>query len=72
MQIMCVNDKGLGPVGPRLVYGSIYSVSEARKDLYGLKETGANVYYLKSRFIPLSSIDETEMERNYNIETQKA
>lgn len=68
MRVICVNDKGLGPVGPRLVYGSIYSISETRRDLYGLKETGMDVFYLKSRFIPLSSIDETEMERNYKTE----
>lgn len=60
------------------VEGEVYTVvEECEGDSYVLAElrnnkNGSIAAFLKRRFIPLSSIDETEMERNYNIETQKA
>jgi len=34
--------------------------------------SGFRIHWLKSRIIPLSNIDETEMHREYNSQTTKA
>lgn len=53
----------------KLVEGGLYTVIDTPHPIgYELKEIKTpNPYgFLASRFIPLSSIDETEMERNYS------
>lgn len=61
---------------PRLVIGAIYTaVKEFDQEvngvifqLYELEEMGPQYGYGRSNFSPLSSIDETEFERNYKTE----
>ena len=78
MKVMCIdNSCKLGAQnGDLLQYGSIYTVVDERicsfglyvgHLVYDLAEVSPERYqFLASRFIPISNIDETEMERNYN------
>jgi hypothetical protein len=78
-EVICIKqgkweaDDGADSVGPK--YGEVCTVIDVRKErYYVLKEyqfnpfDGARDAFLKKWFIPLSSIDETEMERNYKTE----
>ena len=82
MKVMCINDKLINGQQHRILrYGEFYSPigegvidgidsylmdwgGSSYNELTGKLTGGA--YYSKSRFIPISEISETEMERNYN------
>lgn len=74
MKVLCIDDNGVS----RLIsYGVIYTVQCVIEDkYYRLEEilfnpfTGGIAGFDKSRFIPISDISETEMERNYNFKTE--
>lgn len=73
---MCINANGLGPDGPRIVFGQIYGVlTESNPDgcglCYALTEFGEDIYFRADRFVPLSDINEEEMEREYKILTHE-
>ena len=68
MKVMCIDARQILDPVPELKEGAIYTAKQDpnHEDQYSIFETGKN--YLKKRFIPLSEIDETEFERNYNYQ----
>ena len=79
------SDKVLGCCHIYLRYGRVYEAIGEQTDaegdecyiIAGMPPTVLNsgvfnslALYLKSRFIPISDISETEMERNYNFKTE--
>lgn len=74
MEVLCIDNKpGYNGHAALLRVGEKYIVSQSdHPDGYfveGLLRhpiTGREISFKKSRFIPISEIDETEMERNYN------
>lgn len=69
MKVLCIDDSNL-EYG-FLKYGDVYTVIGEENHMglicYFLEEI-VGESYVKTRFIPLSEIDETEFERNYNKE----
>jgi len=79
MKVLCISDEIKTDFDklPPLSVGEIYNVVKETKhqiwEFYMFSElnvNGYNCWYCKDNFIPLSSIDETEFERNYKTETQ--
>lgn len=78
MRVICIDDRPGIETGetPPFKSGDILNAMQSvtYKDCYNISEhlfseDGKSLKsWLKSRFIPLSSIDETEFERNYNKE----
>lgn len=79
MKVMCINTTNVGHDGPKLQYLETYHTDgQPANDLLDLHwcliefpelATDGNRYgYLKSRFIPLSTIDETELIRERKTE----
>jgi len=80
MRVICINNKKLPPYNedcPELIEGNEYNAFEVigrpfeydiENHLYDPKD-GVRCGYLKSRFIPLSNIDETEL-RNINTKEE--
>lgn len=78
MEVLCINNKN-GRDSKRLIIeelseGSVYSAKECPffSDCYLIAGISIqyggflNISYVKARFIPLSSIDENEFERDYS------
>ena len=79
MRVICVDAKGRPGDHPTgvLKEGGCYKVvdekmargTDGRRAMcYVLEEFGPLMGFEKDRFVPLSSIDETQFERNYNKE----
>lgn len=58
--------------GEEVIEGEKYIASQSvmYDDCYSIHGKPSYCHYLKSRFIPISDISETEMERNYNFKTE--
>lgn len=75
MKVICVQDKNQDGNKTQLTVGETYTASQCsvypgNYDIHELPMwNGRAVSYRKYCFIPLSTIDETEMERNYNLQT---
>jgi hypothetical protein len=76
MRVVCIDDDWYGVTGYELPkvnpkYGEILTVTEAATahpfPYYCFSEYGENRYE-QCGFIPISDIDETQMEREYNKE----
>ena len=79
MKAISINDKYVNQDVIPIPVGSVVTVSQSDvfPDAYDVAEyprdkQGERVVYGKKHFIPLSSIDETEMERNYYKQNVKA
>lgn len=80
MKVICINENWVFGTGMKATEftpkeGEDYTVVSfgkcacgCRVDVYELAECGEGYGYDATHFIPLSSIDETEMERNYKTE----
>lgn len=76
MKVICIDNTNENEECPTPVLGDAYTVINETRfagyDFYEFYEIpfkcGTHYWYLKSRFIPISSIDETTFERNYNKE----
>lgn len=75
MKVICI-DEGVtrkcinsSRISSKLIEGGIYTVSRAVGKYYILKELEPDLGYESRLFVPLSSIDEKEFERNYNLQT---
>ena len=73
MKVLCVDATSETPLPFK--EGDILTVSGEDNETYCLPayyffECPPHQPYDKNRFIPLSSIDETEMQREYNLQTQ--
>lgn len=76
MRVICIDDRFMGKDGFEPRCGEIVTVAgccPVYKNNYDIKEyprdkRGALQSFDKNAFVPLSSIDETEFERNYNKE----
>ena len=75
MKVICIDAGNYGNPGfggPIPKEGDILTVGRAYEyegiPSYEFVEYGPNYLYSQRRFAPLSQIDETEMERNYNKE----
>lgn len=76
MKVICVDNTNENKSLPDPVLGDNYTVIDECEfgslEYYQFSELKAPYpfrwWYLKSRFIPLSSISETEFVRNYNTE----
>lgn len=73
MQVICVDNTNENKECPTPVLGDTYTVINERmfnnREHYEFAEInapGVHYWYCKKRFIPLSSIDETEFERSYD------
>ncbi len=78
MRVICIDDKwkdfpGYGKVTKSPKFGEIVTVSKAYKDnsmdWYQFQEYGPCNEYEQCGFSPISEIDETTFERNYQKET---
>lgn len=77
MRVVCIDASCSIPPGYNgmpflLKEGEIYTVSQEEHNCYHLVETdriNPTYCYSKKRFIPLSDIDETTFERNYQTQT---
>jgi hypothetical protein len=73
MQVVCINGDGwqnaTGKI-PGPLYGDMLLILDEERDeeYHGYYFARWQTPFLASEFIPLSSIDETEMERNYKTE----
>lgn len=74
MKVVCIDSVLINPLFPPLKDGEVYTVIDSLPNPsdnvlhYKLSEIPVR-YYAHFHFIPLSSIDETTFERNYNKET---
>lgn len=75
MKVICINEVGDNGKKQQINVGAIYTANETpgRNTHYDLDELttymGVPVCYHKKHFAPLSDIDETTFERNYNKQT---
>lgn len=72
MKVICI-DEGItrkcinsDRISAKLIEGHIYTVDRTIGKYYILKELEPDLGYEQHLFAPLSSINETEMERNYD------
>ncbi len=76
MKVLCINSKGFLNQMPPVIEGEKYTVIDDTvvagdgKTYYEFAEI-PGYYYWQPRFIPISDISETEMERNYNFKTEE-
>jgi len=75
MKVVCI-DEGItrkcinsSRISSRLIEGHIYTVERTVGKYYILRELEPDLGYEVHLFAPLSEIDETTFERNYNKET---
>lgn len=76
MKVICIDNSGYSRLGTLkasdfLKEGETYTVVRELedRDAYIIAEVDHPDGCRKYRFIPLSQIDETEMERNYNLQS---
>lgn len=74
MRVICI-DEGItrkcinsDRISSKLIEGEIYTVACTRGKYYILAELEPDLGYESKLFAPLSEINETEMERNYNFQ----
>lgn len=73
-KVICINDKSpyAAPVAPwKIKEGEVYTVTNTGYTKWGIVyelNIQPGVGYWPEFFVPLSEIDETEMERNYKTE----
>lgn len=78
MKVVCIKDGQWHstdePAKKYPSYGEVYTVVDSEKDgdatFYIFAELAPDEAFYSRRFIPISDISETEMERNYNFKTE--
>ena len=78
MKVICINTSGhINPLVDKLVEGNTYEVIDDKMlfemlhyIIFGheFASDGTECAYVAADFVPISEIDETEMERNYNLQ----
>ena len=80
IKVICINGAKQGELtrfgkplkkNQEIYEGEVYTVINENSRSYSLQERSDELWYKKTRFIPLSNIDETELIKEREVLTEK-